>query len=102
MVAAPVEVADKVDANEKVSDADAESGGATNDFYKDILVEAKTGSKRKLIDYRGAEPKPYNTKKIPGNVWYYSRVRYRMSEYEKHPSQKPEALLERIILASSN
>ena len=25
-----------------------------------------------------------------------------MSEYEQHPSQKPEALLERIILASSN
>ncbi len=70
--------------------------------YKDIMVEAKTGSKRKLIDYRGAEPKPYNTKKIPGNVWYYPRVRYRMSEYEEHPSQKPEALLERIILASSN
>lgn len=25
-----------------------------------------------------------------------------MREYEEHPSQKPEALLERIILASSN
>jgi site-specific DNA-methyltransferase (adenine-specific) len=25
-----------------------------------------------------------------------------MSEYEEHPSQKPESLLERIILASSN
>ena len=25
-----------------------------------------------------------------------------MPEYEKHPSQKPEALLERIITASSN
>ena len=25
-----------------------------------------------------------------------------MSEYEEHPSQKPETLLERIILASSN
>ncbi|HEX5472824.1 MAG TPA: DNA methyltransferase, partial [Lacipirellulaceae bacterium] len=36
------------------------------------------------------------------NVWYFPRVRYRMSEYENHPSQKPEALLERIILASSN
>jgi len=70
--------------------------------YKDIMIEAKTGAKRKLIDYRGTEPKPYNTKKIPGNVWYYPRVRYRMSEYEEHPSQKPEALLERVILASSN
>lgn len=68
----------------------------------DILVEAKTGSKRKLMDYRGDSPKPYNTKKVPGNVWEYPRVRYRMHEYENHPSQKPEALLERVILASSN
>lgn len=68
----------------------------------DILVEAKTGSKRKLIDYRKTPPQPYNTKKIPGNVWEYPRVRYRMAEYEKHPSQKPIALLKRIIQASSN
>lgn len=68
----------------------------------DILVEAKTGAKRKLIDYRGDTPKPYNTKKVPGNVWEFPRVRYRMDEYEDHPSQKPEALLERVIRASSN
>jgi site-specific DNA-methyltransferase (adenine-specific) len=68
----------------------------------DILVEAKTGAKRKLIDYRGATPKPYKTEKVPGNVWEFPRVRYRMDEYENHPSQKPEALLERIIKASSN
>ncbi|MBN2456738.1 MAG: adenine-specific DNA-methyltransferase [Sedimentisphaerales bacterium] len=68
----------------------------------DIAVEAKTGAKRKLIDYRKPTPTPYNTKKVPGNVWYIPRVRYRMGEYENHPSQKPEALLERIILASSN
>jgi len=68
----------------------------------EILVEAKTGAKRKLIDYRGAKPKPYNTQKVPGNVWQIPRVRYRMDEYENHPSQKPEALLDRIIRASSN
>jgi site-specific DNA-methyltransferase (adenine-specific) len=68
----------------------------------DILVEAKTGAKRKLIDYRGDVPKPYNTRKVPGNVWEFARVRYRMDEYEEHPSQKPEALLERIIRAGSN
>jgi site-specific DNA-methyltransferase (adenine-specific) len=68
----------------------------------DILVEAKTGARRKLIDYRGKQPKPYNNKKVPGNVWEFPRVRYRMAEYEEHPSQKPEALLERIIKASSN
>ncbi len=67
-----------------------------------ILVEAKTGSIRKLIDYRGDIPKPYNNKKVPGNVWDIPRVRYRMDEYEEHPSQKPETLLERVIMASSN
>ena len=68
----------------------------------DIEVEAKTGAVRKLIDYRKEVPTPYNTTKIPGNTWYIPRVRYRMAEYEEHPSQKPEALLERIIKASTN
>ena len=70
--------------------------------YKDILVEAKTGAQRKLIDYRKKVPTPYNTQKVPGNVWNFSRVRFKMEEYENHPTQKPEALLKRIILASSN
>ena len=68
----------------------------------DIKIEAKTGSQRKLIDYRKSIPSQYNTEKVPGNVWYFPRVRYRMEEYENHPSQKPESLLERIILASTN
>ncbi|MDP2336848.1 MAG: adenine-specific DNA-methyltransferase [Bacteroidota bacterium] len=68
----------------------------------DILVEAKTGAKRKLIDYRKAIPTVYSSEKVPGNVWEFSRVRYRMDEYENHPTQKPIALLERIIKASSN
>jgi site-specific DNA-methyltransferase (adenine-specific) len=68
----------------------------------DIKVEAKTGAKRKLIDYRKDPPQPYNNEKVPGNVWDFPRVRYRMAEYENHPTQKPIALLERIIKASSN
>lgn len=68
----------------------------------EIVVDAKTGSKRKLIDYRKPVPAPYNSVKVPGNVWEFPRVRYRMEEYEDHPSQKPEVLLKRIILASSN
>jgi len=76
-----------------------------NDYVfnsQDILVEAKTGSQRKLIDYRKKVPSVYNSKKVPGNVWEFSRVRYRMPEYEEHPTQKPIALLERIIKTSSN
>lgn len=68
---------------------------------EDILVEAKTGAKRKLIDYRKNPPQPYNTQKVPGNVWNFNRVRFKMKEYQNHPTQKPEALLERIIKASS-
>jgi len=68
----------------------------------DILVDAKTGSKRRLIDYRKTIPTVYNSEKVPGNVWEFSRVRYRMDEYENHPTQKPIALLDRIIKASSN
>ena len=69
---------------------------------KDIEIEARTGAVRNLIDYRKVKPTPYKATKVPGNTWYFPRVRYRMTEYEDHPSQKPEALLERIILASSN
>lgn len=67
----------------------------------EIEVEARTGAVRKLIDYRKPVPAPYKNTKVPGNVWCIPRVRYRMPEYEDHPSQKPEALLERIIKASS-
>ena len=69
---------------------------------EDIMVEAKTGAKRQLIDYRKDPPQPYNVKKVPGNVWDFVRVRFKMGEYENHPTQKPESLLERVILASSN
>ncbi|MDR1937356.1 MAG: adenine-specific DNA-methyltransferase [Tannerellaceae bacterium] len=68
----------------------------------DILVQAKTGATRKLIDYRKSVPTVYSSEKVPGNVWEFARVRYRMDEYENHPTQKPVALLERIIKASSN
>ncbi|SYZ79270.1 n-6 adenine-specific dna methylases signature [Trichococcus shcherbakoviae] len=69
---------------------------------EDIMVPAKTGGERKLIDYRKNPPEKYNSFKVPGNVWDFSRVRYKMKEYVNHPSQKPEALLERIVKASSN
>lgn len=67
-----------------------------------IMIDTKTGAKRKLIDYRKDPPEKYNSKKVPGNVWVFSRVRYRMEEYEEHPTQKPRNLMERIIKASSN
>jgi site-specific DNA-methyltransferase (adenine-specific) len=38
----------------------------------------------------------------PGDVWQFSHVHYCSAEREKHPTQKPEALIERMIRASSN
>ncbi|MDR3590003.1 MAG: adenine-specific DNA-methyltransferase [Negativicutes bacterium] len=70
--------------------------------WRDITVEAKTGARRRLIDYRRTPPCLYNTAKVPGNVWEIPRVRFKMPEYENHPTQKPEKLLERIVLTSSN
>ena len=38
----------------------------------------------------------------PSDVWQFSHVHYSNPEREKHPTQKPEALMERMILTSSN
>lgn len=38
----------------------------------------------------------------PGDVWQFSHVHYCSAEREQHPTQKPEALIERMIRASSN
>lgn len=38
----------------------------------------------------------------PGDVWEFSHIHYSNPERAGHPTQKPEALMKRIILASSN
>ncbi|GLQ04918.1 DNA-methyltransferase [Sneathiella chinensis] len=38
----------------------------------------------------------------PGDVWQFSHVHYCAAERQPHPTQKPEALIERIIAASSD
>lgn len=38
----------------------------------------------------------------PGDVWQFSHIHYSNPEREEHPTQKPEALIARIISASSN
>jgi adenine-specific DNA-methyltransferase len=67
-----------------------------------VMVEARSGSVRKLIDYRKTPPQPYKEKKVLGNVWEIPRVRFKMDEYEGHGTQKPERLLEIPILASTD
>ncbi len=38
----------------------------------------------------------------PGNVWEFSHVHYCSQNRQEHPTQKPEGLIERMVLASSN
>ena len=47
---------------------------------------------RKVNNMRGANP---------GNVWEFSHIHYCNNNRCKHPTQKPEGLYERMILASS-
>lgn len=48
---------------------------------------------RSINNMRGANP---------GNVWEFSHTHYCNKNRQHHPTQKPEGLYERIILASSN
>jgi DNA modification methylase len=38
----------------------------------------------------------------PGDVWEFSHVHYCNPNRQKHPTQKPEGIIERMVLASSN
>jgi len=48
---------------------------------------------RKINNMRGANP---------GDVWEFSHVYYCQQNRQNHPTQKPEGLIERMVLASSN
>ena len=38
----------------------------------------------------------------PGDVWEFSHVHYCQENRQNHPTQKPEGLIERMVLASSD
>ena len=48
---------------------------------------------RSINNMRGANP---------GDVWEFSHIHYCQENRQDHPTQKPEGLIERMILASSN
>lgn len=48
---------------------------------------------RSINNMRGANP---------GDVWEFSHIHYCQDNRQNHPTQKPEGLIERIVLASSN
>ena len=75
--------------------------------HEDILMFTKTSKFTfNLDDIR--IPQKYFRKRNnmlganPSDVWQFSHIHYSNPEREAHPTQKPEALMERIILASSN
>ena len=63
--------------------------------YKFNLDDIRVPQKyyRKVNNMRGANP---------GDVWEVSHIHYCQKGRQPHPTQKPEALIERMILASSN
>ena len=84
--------------------------GKTKGFsprHDDILVFNKSKNfKFNLDDVR--VPQKYYRKRNnmrganPGDVWTFSHVHYSNPNRQNHPTQKPEGLIERIILASSD
>ena len=62
--------------------------------YKFFLDDVRVPQKyyRSINNMRGANP---------GDVWTFSHVHYCNTDRQDHPTQKPEALIERMILASS-
>ncbi len=66
-----------------------------SDKFKFNLDDVRVPQKyyRNINNMRGANP---------GNVWEFSHIHYCNENRKKHPTQKPEALFERMILASSD
>jgi site-specific DNA-methyltransferase (adenine-specific) len=64
------------------------------DNYKFILNNIRIPQKyyRSVNNMRGANP---------GDVWQFSHIHYCNKNRQDHPTQKPEGLIERMILASS-
>ncbi len=75
--------------------------------HEDILYFTKTNNFFFNLDEVRIPQKYYRARNNmqganPGDVWQFSHVHYCSAERESHPTQKPEALMERIIKASSN
>lgn len=74
--------------------------------HDDILMFTKSDKYQFNLDSIRIPQKYYRARNNmrganPGNVWKYSHIHYSNSNRQQHPTQKPEGLLERMILASS-
>lgn len=84
--------------------------GKTKGFsprHDDILVFNKTKNFKFNLDDVRVPQKYYRARNNmrganPGDVWKFSHVHYSNPNRQNHPTQKPEGLIERMILASSD
>jgi DNA modification methylase len=84
--------------------------GKTKGFsprHDDILMFTKTKKPKFNLDDVRVPQKYYRERNNmrganPGDVWEFSHVHYCNGNRQNHPTQKPEGLLERMVLASSS
>ncbi len=84
--------------------------GKTKGFsprHDDILMFTKTPSFKFNLDSVRVPQKYYRERNNmrganPGDVWTFSHVHYCNENRQEHPTQKPEGLIERILLASTD
>lgn len=84
--------------------------GKTRGFsprHDDILLFAKTDKYKFNIDNIRVPQKYYRSANNmrganPGDVWEISHIHYCQQNRQQHPTQKPEAIVERMILASTD
>ena len=75
--------------------------------HDDILMFNKSGNFTFNLDAVRVPQKYYRERNNmrganPGDVWQFSHIHYCNENRQNHPTQKPEGLIERMILASSN
>jgi site-specific DNA-methyltransferase (adenine-specific) len=83
--------------------------GKTKGFsprHDDILMFSKTDNYKFTLDNIRIPQKYYRSVNNmrganPGDVWQFSHVHYCNKNRQEHPTQKPEGLIERMVLASS-
>ena len=74
--------------------------------HDDILMFSKTNNYKFIMDNIRIPQKYYRSINNmrganPGDVWQFSHIHYCNKNRQEHPRQKPEGLIERMVLASS-
>ena len=75
--------------------------------HDDILMFTKTSKYKFNLDAIRIPQKYYRSVNNmrganPGDVWEFSHIHYCQDNRQNHPTQKPEGLIERMVLASSD